>query len=223
VPSLLTDWAEVAVPVRAWRELAPAARRLTGMDLGRRWLTGDLAAAVAALYAEGARCVRLAEPVSLCAGADALAGRTLLLLRELTGRGVAVEWSARCADGCAADRRYAHLYPPAEVAGPGGEAVAADWWRGHVHGRCLYRRGPGFVEVRDRRTGSLEMLTVDEPAHLAVIGALTGPGSGGVPAAEVAEPVRTELAEARLVAEHGGWLWWLPTPAHRWPTPPMAV
>jgi hypothetical protein len=218
-----TDWAAVAVPVRAWRDHDPTVRGRPGMDLGERELTGDPAAAVAALAAGGARCVRLPEPVPLCADAGVAAGRALVLLRELTGRGLAVEWTARCADGCAADRRYAHLYPPAAVDGPDGAAVTADWWRGHVHGRCLYRRGPGFVEVRDRRTGSLEMLTIDDPAHLAVIAALTGPGPGALRTAELPGAVRDDLAGARLITDHAGWSWWLPTPAHRWPTPPMAV
>ncbi|MFV2022465.1 DUF5825 family protein [Micromonospora sp. LOL_023] len=36
-------------------------------------------------------------------------------------------------------------------------------------------------------------------------------------------PVRRDLADARLIAAQAGQLWWLPTPAYRWPFPALAV
>jgi hypothetical protein len=211
-----SDWAAVSVPVELWRDHDPLVRQLDGMALGDALLTGDLGAAARDLYAAGARCVRLAEPVDLCRDASATSARALVLIRELTGRGMAVEWTARCADGCVADRGLAHLYPPGDVLGAPA-AVAADWRATYFPCRCVYRRGPGFVEVRDRRFGTLEMFTIDDPRHMAAIDAMAE-GTPSVP-----DDVLADLAGAGLVAEQAGHLWWLPVRVHRWPTPALMV
>ncbi len=198
-----------AVTVRLWRDHDPAARRVPGMAMGERRITGDWAEVAAELYRRGARYARIAEPVELCATGPA---GPLILLRELTARGMAVDWAARCADGCDADRLLCHLWPPSTPDG-------GDWARTFFPCKCVYRHGPGFVEVRDRRFGTLELFTIDEPAHLAAIGAL----AAGVPTGAVPAAVRAELGAARLLGEHRGLLWWLPARVYRWPFPPLLV
>ncbi|OLF16191.1 DUF5825 family protein [Actinophytocola xanthii] len=216
--SVSSEWAGAAVVVESWRDHDPLARELFGMALGSTVVTDDPVTAAADLYAAGARCVRVPDTVELCRDASATSARSLLLVRELTGRGVAVEWTARCADGCVTDGRFGHLYPPSAVLGQPA-AVAAGWRKSYFPCRCVFRHGPGFLEVRDRRFGTLEMFTVDEPAHLATIAALVT----GVPVAGVPADVLADLVGAGLVAEHAGHVWWLPVRVHRWPAPALVV
>ncbi|MEV8531507.1 DUF5825 family protein [Streptomyces sp. NPDC051211] len=201
-----------AVTVEAWRDYDPAARALPGMALGRHELSGAAQAGAERLQAAGARWVRLPRPVGLCGDADRESARSLLLIRELTGRGIAVDWVARCGDGCAGEGVLAHLHPPSRIEGA-PEQTLRGWRAAYFPGKCVYRRGPGFVEVRDRRFGSLELFTIDEPPFLDAIAALRE----GTAVATVPPEVRSELAEARLVAEHAGLLWWLPMRMYRWP------
>ncbi|MFG2822444.1 DUF5825 family protein [Kitasatospora sp. NPDC048365] len=206
------------VAVEAWRDHDPVVRALPGMALGVVELAGPVGESVGALRAAGARYVRLPEPVRLCADADPLSARALLLLRELTAQGLAVDWTATCSDGCAADRTLAHLLPPLRIEGRPLE-TARTWQETWTAASCVFRRGPGFVEVRDRRFGPLDLYTIGEPGHLAAIGALLE----GAPVGSVPDALYAELAEARLVARHGATLWWLPLPlplplpVRRWP------
>jgi hypothetical protein len=205
-----------AVEVELWRDYDPAANRLPGMSLGRRLLSHGSVAAAEGLHREGVRRVRLTDPVDLCAGTGVPG--VLVLLRELTARGIAVDWTARCVDECAAMRRYVHLYPPREVSGV-DERIGREWRDTFFLCKCVVRSGPGFLQVRDRRFGRLELFTIDDPQHMAAIEAMTE----GTPVDRVPDGVRSELAAADLVAEHAGVLWWLPMAIYRWPFPPMIV
>ncbi len=217
-------WTGVAVEVELYRDDAEAVRLLPGGLLARRRLTGPWVPAAAAVHAAGARYARITRPVHLCPDADAWSGRTLVLVRELTARGIAVDWTARCTDGCVSEGTVGHLYPPATVdcpatAPPHPPDAAGEWRRTYFASRCVHRRGPGFVEVRDRRSGSLELYTIDEPAYLAAIDAMVE----GVPVDQVPAAAYRELSGARLVAEQAGHLWWLPTRPYRWPFPALIV
>ncbi len=208
----------IVVTVETWLDHDPSAWRLPGTRLGTACLGHPADAAVTRLHAAGVRCVRLVEPVRLCVDAPVVSALALLSVKEATARGMVVLWEAVCDDGCVERRLYHHLYPPRHV--HGSPAEAADGWRADYHpARCLWRRGPGFVEVRDRRRGSLELLTVDEADHLAQVRAL----SEGVDARRLTEPVRGDFAEADLFAEHDGLAWWLPAPVRRWPFPALVV
>ncbi|WP_344325878.1 DUF5825 family protein, partial [Kitasatospora putterlickiae] len=144
--------------------------------------------------------------------------RALMLLREATGQGLAVLWHAVCADGCAARRRFHHLYPPERLTGAPPD-VLADWRATYFPSKCVFRRGPGFVEVRDRRFGTLELFTIDEPGHLARLDAL----AEGVEPDRLPDAVRRDLAEAGLTAEQAGRVWFLPMRVRRWPFPSLTV
>lgn len=211
-------WRAGAPEVELWLDPDPAARELPGFALGRRTLPGPVRAEVTALHRAGVRCLRLTEPVLLCADAPAASARALMLLREATGQGLAVLWQAVCADGCAARRRFHHLYPPERLTGA-AQDVLADWHATYFPCKCVFRRGPGFVEVRDRRFGTLELITIDEPAHLAQLDALTE----GVETGLLPDAVRRDLAEAGLIAEQAGRAWFLPARVRRWPFPSLTV
>ncbi|MER5638989.1 DUF5825 family protein [Kitasatospora sp. NPDC002227] len=204
--------------VELWLDYDPAVRALPGTALGVHTVTGPAGAAVADWHRRGARCVRLPEPVRLCADASGADLRALLLLREATARGLAVLWEAHCPDGCVTRRLFHHFYPPTRVHGQPAE-VAGQWRAAYFPNKCVHRRGPGFAEVRDRRGGRLELYTVDETEHLAAIAALTP----GVPAAELPAAALRDFTEAGLVAEQAGLVWWLPLAVRRWPFPSLTV
>ncbi|MFF2953337.1 DUF5825 family protein [Kitasatospora sp. NPDC057965] len=213
-------WAEAGPEVELWLDHDPAARELPGYALGHRTLSGPAQQEVTGLHRAGVRCLRLTEPVRLCADAPAASARALMLLREATGQGLAVLWQAVCTDGCATRRRFHHLYPPERLTGDGApQDVLADWRATYYPSKCVVRRGPGFVEVRDRRFGTLELFTIDEPGHLAQLDAL----AEGVELGLLPEAVHRDLAEAGLIAEQAGRAWFLPMRVRRWPFPSLTV
>ncbi|GAB7183947.1 hypothetical protein ATKI12_3778 [Kitasatospora sp. Ki12] len=212
-------WRAAGPEVELWLDYDPAARELPDYALGRRTLPGPAQTEVTELHRAGVRCLRLTEPVRLCADAPAASARALMLLREATGQGLAVLWRAVCTDGCAARRRFHHLYPPERLTGGGTEDVLADWRATYFPSKCVFRRGPGFVEVRDRRFGTLELFTIDEPGHLAQLDAL----AEGVEAGLLPDAVHRDLAEAGLIAEQAGRAWFLPMRVRRWPFPSLTV
>lgn len=211
--------AEAAMPgvaVESWRDAGT--RDLASSFLGAAVLGGRLSRTAPEHYRSGARCVRLVEPVRLCAGASAASVQALILVRELTGLGAAVAWTAECDDGCVTSRRFAHLFPPAAV--HGADPAALDEWRGrYLPCMCVWRRGPGFVEVRDRRPGTLEIFTIDDPDTLVALDA----AQDGVALGALPDAVREELRDADLLAEHDGLAWWTPIRIRRWPNPSMIL
>ncbi|MFV2011049.1 MULTISPECIES: DUF5825 family protein [unclassified Micromonospora] len=217
-----TDSTGYAIEIALSRDYLPDAAQVSGMSFGTRRVAGAWRPLVADLHRAGVRHARLPAPVDLCRDAGVASARALVLIRELTARAIAVDWVAHCHDGCAGQGMFDHLLPPERVDGgaSGADDQAVRGWRDSFFlGKCVFRRGPGFVEVRDRRAGALELFTIDEPEHLVAIGQLTE----GVPAGQVPAPVRRDLADARLIAAQAGQLWWLPTPAYRWPFPALAV
>lgn len=210
------DASAAGVAVESWRDAGT--RDLASSFLGATVLGGPLSRTGPDHYRSGARCVRVVEPVRLCADASERSVQALILVRELTGLGAAVAWTAECDDGCVGSRRFAHLFPPAAVVG--ADPAALDEWRGrYLPCMCVWRRGPGFVEVRDRRPGTLEIFTIDDPATLAALEA----AQDGVSVGALPDAVRAELREADLLAEHGDRAWWTPIRIRRWPNPSMIL
>ncbi len=210
---------EHGTAVETWLDHDPAVRRLPGMSLGTRVVHGSVRASVTELHEAGVRCLRLPAPV-LCSDAPTGAARALLLVREATSRGIVVVWTAECDDGCAGRRLFHHLYPPERVKGAPND-VMADWRTTYFPSKCIFRRGPGFIEVRDRRFGRLELFTIDEPGHLERLDALAD--SADITADALPDAVRRDFADAALIAEHTGRVWWLPMRVHRWPFPSLTV
>lgn len=208
------------IAMQLWRDADPAVRSRPGMALGRVEVAGDWVARAADLYDRGTRAVRVEAPVHLCGPGSAGA---LALVRELTAHGVDVEWAAVCRPGCDDGRLFGHLFPPARV-DCGGDGAAADeilgtWRQQFFPAKCVFRCGPGFLEVRDRRWRSLEMYTIDDPDWMRAVSAMVE----GAPPAAVPAEAREAFADARLTMERDGALWWLPVRIRRWPFPPLLV
>jgi hypothetical protein len=140
------------------------------------------------------------------------------LVRDLTSYGIVVGWQLRLG---AADRwqTLSHLAPPAVVLAPDGESIRREWAETHYMGKCLYRHGPGFVQVRDRRFGELRLFTIPEPEYRAAIGTL----AEVAPATAVARPIMSEFLAEDLAGQVGEIAWWLPYRVRRWPNPSVIV
>lgn len=180
--------------------------------LGTRAVTANPAAQARELFAERVRRVVFAEPVRL---GDADSRVALDLLRELAAWGVHCEW--RAAGRPPAWQAFSHLPPPT---GAEDAEVDLDTWRSSFFpGKCTFREGPGFIQVRDRRSGSLECYTVDEPEFVAAIRDLA---AGADP--HVCDQTATRaFVEHGLLVRAGGLRWWAPARLRRWPVPAMVV
>ncbi|MBE1530425.1 DUF5825 family protein [Actinomadura algeriensis] len=201
------------IGVTLWREYSDAARDVPGMLLGDADAGEHAADASALRFSErGARRVDLADHVDVRNGADFdLAVRQLSLVRELTRIGLSVRWVLECDDDFPVSLLQ-HLYPPTAVAqGDGG--AARRWRDAYRFGSLLYRKGPGFVHVRDARTDGARRLTLGRPAHLDAVRAL----DRGAPRESISPTLANGFRKHRLVAEVGPYLWWLPFRLHRWP------
>lgn len=219
------------VMVRLHRDHDPAVADIPGIDLGTAEFSGSAADTVADWLDRGVRKVALPGTVDLttadpAAAADAV--RRLVLVRELTSYAIEVDWSLRLPGGDGdLWRVYGHLRPPATVeiagaAGPDpdpGSVAAAAWRDAFYFDKCTYRRGPGFVQVRDRRAGRLNLLTIDDPAYLAVLEQLLD----GAEMTTVDLDIAREFGEEGLVTKVGDRLVWLPHRLRRWPLPSMVV
>ncbi|MFE6821668.1 DUF5825 family protein [Streptomyces sp. NPDC057690] len=224
--STLTPYAAV------WRDYDPVACALPGMFLGDIALSGPVAAECDRLWELGARRVRLSDVVDLAdtgtPDAAARAVRTLSLVRDLTARAVLVEWELRPGpDGGATatedvSRLLSHLQPPQRIDGVDpakAEDALRTWRNGHYLGKCLWRQGPGFVQIRDRRWGDLRRFTVDEPHYQEAIERL----AYGAPASAVPSDALADLREERLVLAVGDVQWWLPYRVNRWIQEAMTI
>ncbi|GGY42576.1 DUF5825 family protein [Streptomyces xanthochromogenes] len=215
-----------ALGVAVWRDYDPEACTLPGMYLGEMELTGPPAEESDRLWKLGARRVRLPEPVDLAdlaaPGAAERAVRALSLVRDLTARAVLVEWKLRL-DPAAPDdtwRTLSHLQPPQRLEGPADATADLRRWRdGHYLCKCLWRQGPGFVQIRDRRWGDLRRFTAEEPEYHRTIEAL----AYGAPAASVPAAVLADFLGERLVLAVGELAWWMPYRVNRWIQEAMAI
>ncbi|MFE9401699.1 DUF5825 family protein [Streptomyces sp. NPDC006530] len=215
-----------SLTVAAWRDYDPEACTLPGMYLGERELTGPMGEESDRLWESGARRVRLTEPIDLAEldapGAAERAVRGLSLVRDLTARAVLVEWKLRLSPSAADDtwRTLSHLQPPQRLEGPADATGDLRRWReGHYLCKCLWRQGPGFVQIRDRRWGDLRRFTADEPEYRHTIEAL----AYGAPAVSVPASVLADFTGERLVLEVGELAWWMPYRVNRWIQEAMAI
>ncbi|WP_432108641.1 DUF5825 family protein [Streptomyces sp. AA1529] len=212
--------------VTAWRDYELEAAGLTGMSLGKVEAAGPPSEAAARLWRSGARRVRLTGTTDLrpAANSDAAdAARTvrrLCLVRELTAHAVYVEWELRLASGPDVWRPLNHLQPPLVLSGPPDpEQTLRTWREEHYLCKCLWRQGPGFVQIRDRRWGELHRFTVDEPDYQEAIALL----ADGAPAAAVPAAILEDFRSERLVGDVGEMVWWLPYRVRRWIQEAMAI
>jgi hypothetical protein len=213
-----------SVPLRLtlWRDHDEELLRIPAISMGSRPVgTGDPAELAAALYRDGVRRVALEGPVDLSGGQPpATVVARLLLVAALTSWALVVDWELRLGGDPAGWRLLNHLYPPRVVAGADTTTQIRDDWReGFCLCRCVWRQGPGFVEVRDRRAGSLARFVIDEPDYLQAIDRL----SAGCPAAQVSPGVLEDLVNEGLAGRIGDLAWWMPYRVRRWPPAALVV
>ncbi len=213
--------------ISAWRDYDQTVIALTdSMSLGTWELTAEPQVSADDLFAAGARQVTFHEVVSVN-GTDARDVVTALtLVRDLTGCGIVVDWKLQVGTGHDW-RELSHLYPPTSVtsdaaARDGGacdEDPQADWVSGYVMTKCVTRRGPELLQVRDRRWGNLRNITIAKPDYLAAVARL----EYGAPADEIPAKILSEFRAARLVGFAGGIAWWLPYRLRRWAVAPRVI
>ncbi|MFI1168854.1 DUF5825 family protein [Streptomyces sp. NPDC020801] len=210
--------------VRAWRDHDPQARHLPGMSLGPLPVTPG-SRDVERLWAMGVRHAELDAAVDLGAAGPAAhraAVDRLRLVRDLTAHAVSVDWECRLPSQEPAQqwKVLSHLHPPRTLTGPADPQEALHRWRTrHYLCKLVWRQGPGFIQIRDRRWGDLRRFTADEPRYQDAI-ALLDPGAHH---ADVPAGVLEEFTAEHLVLRLGDLVWWLPYRVSRWLQEAIAV
>ncbi|MDC0768747.1 DUF5825 family protein [Streptomyces sp. HD] len=183
-------------------------------------LTSPVGGQVHDLYERGVRCVTLDEPVRLRSPAPRDL-RALDFVRIATARGLLVRWhlrTGRRSDPALTERHLTHLQPPVSLDGSGPVERLAQWRERFYVGRCAWRRGPGFIQIRDRRTGVLQLFDLTEPAYVEAVALLEEQRP------QEADPeVLGALRAEQLVLRFGELDWWAPSLIDRWPAPSMLL
>lgn len=193
----------------------------TGLEIAPETLT----LAVESLLADpaaGPETVALADGMTqrLClAGSLDLAGdprdvlAALRFLTEATARLVPLEWTL-AGEPLWPVRTLVHLAPPSGGSDPAARRYAKLWQRDHDFGLCTFRRGPGFVRMRDVRPGGPpRRIMITEP-WIGTFDALLSGGSD-----DRTDQLVDELVGNGLALRLGGSVHVLPTRLRRWPTP----
>jgi hypothetical protein len=161
-------------------------------------------------------------------GADALATMTFLaFLRAALTENVEVRWNARISgngSGMLDTTPLHHLWPPTTIAVGGLPPEPAGAWRAAFkYGLCYYRRGPGFILIKDTRIADCRVhLTVDHPDLMATFLAGCTLLRDSALTSTQREAVDV-LAGENLVYRVADLLLTLPIRMRRWPVPFSAV
>jgi hypothetical protein len=193
---------------------------MLNMHLGDRVLGVDVADEARQIYQSGARFVSIESVVDLSGrpGTEHMIP-VLSFIRELTSYGLEVDWRAGLAPDGLEWWVFSHLFPPSVLEGPGGDEVLAAWRARYHVGRCFLRRGPGFVQIRDRRHGGLRRLTISDDAYVSAIESLLADrGADSVP-----DQAMSVFKKYHLVIRIGGGVWWAPYRLRRWALPSWEV
>ncbi|WP_131097482.1 DUF5825 family protein [Streptomonospora litoralis] len=203
-----------------WRHGDAAVRALPDMHLGDRELGEDAVDEARRIQQSDARFVSIDPVVDLSGGPGTEHMIPVLsFIRELTSYGVEVDWRARLAPDGPQWWVFSHLFPPSALEGPHGDDVASAWRARYHVGRCFLRQGPGFVQIRDRRSTGLRRLTVSDGALVSAIESLMSDrGADSVPDQAV-----SVFEKQHLVIRIGGGVWWAPYRLRRWALPAWEV
>jgi hypothetical protein len=168
------------------------------------------------VHAAGGAAQRLELTRPLRLGADPAADAALLgLLTEAAGQMVHVHWVLEGKPPWPL-HTLVHLPPPASATDSEGPAFATRWRRLHRFGQCTYRRGPGFVAIRDiRPEGSHRRVLIEAEWAEAFTALLDGES----PADPLEGELLDELVGADLAIRLATGHHILPVRLHRWPIP----
>jgi hypothetical protein len=207
--------------ISAWRDYDQEAVSLRdGMSMGTWPLIAGSCASADDLFADGARQVTVHETIDLGSTDAHNVVQALAFVRDLTACGIVVDWKLRVGDAPDDWRVLSHLYPPASLtldnangADELGDAAAREEWASsYVLTKLAARRGPGMLQIRDRRWGGLRNVTISSPEFLAAIARM----EYGAPTAEIPARVLGKLRSTQLVGAVGDLTWWLPYRVRRW-------
>jgi hypothetical protein len=139
-------------------------------------------------------------------------------LREVALLGPRVSWRGRLTGRFDAALLY-HLPPPEAL--EDGDAEA--WRAAYRYGSCYYRRGPGFIEIKDARDpGAILRSMLDTPDAVAVFIACQAPVAvAGLP--EPQQEIARRLADRGLMLVLDGLALALPYRMSKWPVPFLTV
>jgi hypothetical protein len=167
-------------------------------------------------YHQGVRTLILEEPIDLQnpSWEDVLALDTV---KHATARGMLIRWTLRGVQSEDEIDTLSHLMPPQMLPQWLDRGKLDHWRRGFYLGKCIWRRGPGFIQIRDRRSGALNKYNLSDEPYLSALPKLAE-GDTDVPAS-VIEDLRNE----RLLLDFGKYRWLAPYRVIRWPTPTMIV
>ncbi|MEO3792995.1 DUF5825 family protein [Nonomuraea sp. B10E15] len=149
----------------------------------------------------------------------------IAVLRDNLERGTVVDWTGGVRPGFDT-APLLHLPPPRRPVPAAGQEGSAglDVWRSRFRiGLCYYRRGPGFLQVKDMRDpAAAARMIIDDGALGSAFTRclrprrLPGLGTDERDAVDV-------LIDERLVLRCGDLVVTLPHRMRRWPVPAMAV
>lgn len=191
-------------PIRPWHAVLLAPVRLAPNALLEE-------SQLASLHEAGIRAIQFTRTVRLSDQEPAGCVRFLRFLRDASSSGLRVVWNGTI-DIPGIDSRIVHLPPPRS-------GTHAGWRNGHRYGQFYWRRGPGFVHIRDRRPdqGAARIL-VDGEQDLAVFETLlTAQRLAGLP-----QDLRVSamaLVHEGIALKVGDWVTILPTRLPAWPIP----
>ncbi|MDG4824884.1 DUF5825 family protein [Asanoa sp. WMMD1127] len=156
----------------------------------------------------------VAEPIVLAADPATLT--FLAWLRDQHSATTAVAWRATV-DPALDTAPLHHLQPP-EPVGP-LPAEVARWRASHRPALRYYRRGPGFIQVKDvRRPSAGARFVLDHPPLIEAFDRCLAPTR----LSDLAEPHRRAaeaLVDEQLLMLVDGWALTLPYRMRRWPVP----
>ena len=158
------------------------------------------------------------DPVLELGGDPEATLRAVARLREVALLGPQVSWRGRLT-GAIDIALLCHLPPPEAL-----EHGDAEGWRAtYRYGSCYYRRGPGFIEIKDARDPSTVLRSMlDTPDMVGAFTACLAPVVvAGLPEAQ--REIIARLTDRGLVLTAGGRAVALPYRMSKWPVPFLSV
>lgn len=143
------------------------------------------------------------------------------VLRDLFACHVHVDWRVASMKTLPkhAPQTLSHLPPPL----PDGTADVDIWRHKHTFGSLYWRRGPSYIQIKDKRNGFVQIITLDDVPSLDVFNAcITGMPVHESGSAERSLPLK-QLQDLGVVLKLNDCFVALPFRMKHWPVPVTSV
>jgi hypothetical protein len=141
----------------------------------------------------------------------------LAALRDAASAPVAVRWTGQVALAPSLISNVVHLPPPAPTS-----AATQLWHDLHPSSALYYRRGPGFILIKDvRRSRRRMIITMDDPVELELFDHITRPVEIGLLTRFGSQ--LTEFLDTGLACRAGNLVVGIATHLRRWPIPHTGI